>query len=66
MGKVPVSEIQTALKSIENAHAVVFDGSIERELVKAAEESNVKFLIGMDTKVRQNETRVNIVTVSDL
>ena len=66
MGKVPVSELQTALKSINNAHAVVFDGSIEREVVKAAEESNVKFLIGMDSKVRPNETRVNLLTVNEL
>ncbi|MBI2652732.1 DNA primase [Candidatus Woesearchaeota archaeon] len=66
LGKVPVSEIQTALKSINNAHAVVFDGSIEREIVKAAEECNVKFLIGMDSKVRQNETRVNLLTVNEL
>jgi len=66
LGKVPISEIQSALKSISNAHAVVVDGSIERDTVKAAEESNVKFLIGMDSKVKQNETRVNLVTVNEL
>mgnify|MGYP001595117359 CR=1 FL=1 len=66
LGKVPISEVQTALKSISNAHAVVFDGSIERDIVKAAEESNVKFLIGMDSKVRPNETRVNLLTVNEL
>jgi len=66
LGKVPISEIHTALKSLNNAHAVVFDGSIEKEVVKVAEDCNVKFLIGMDSKVRQNETRVNIVTVSEL
>ena len=66
LGKVPISEVQTALKSINNAHAVVFDGSIERELVKSAEENNVKFLIGMDSKVKQNETRVNLLTVNEL
>ncbi len=66
MGKVPISELQTALKGISNAHAVVFDGSIEREIVKAAEESNIKFLIGMDSKVRPSETRVNLLTVSEL
>ena len=67
LGKVPISEIQTALKSLHNnAHAVVFDGSIEKEIVKAAEESNVKFLIGMDSKVKQNETRVNLLTVNEL
>jgi len=66
LGKVPISELQTALKSVNNAHAVVFDGSIEREIVKAAEDSNVKFLIGMDSKVKPNETRVNLLTVSEL
>ena len=66
LGKVPISEIHTTLKSIHNAHAVVFDGSIEREIVKAAEESNVKFLIGMDSKIKPYETRVNLLTVSDL
>ncbi|MAG91092.1 hypothetical protein CMO83_00280 [Candidatus Woesearchaeota archaeon] len=66
LGKVPISEMQTALKSINNAHAVVFDGSIEREIVKAAETSNVKILIGMDSKVRPNETRVNLLTVNEL
>jgi len=66
LGKVPISEVQTALKSLSNAHAVVFDGSIEREIVKSAEECNVKFLIGMDSKIRQNETRVNLLTASEL
>ena len=66
LGKVPISEIQATLKSIHNAHAVVFDGSIEREIVNAAEDSNVKFLIGMDSKVKPQETRVNLLTVNDL
>lgn len=66
LGKVPVSEVQTALKGIGNAHAVVFDGGIEREIVKAAEDSNVKFLIGMDSRVKQSETRVNLLTVNEL
>ena len=66
LGKVPISELTTALKSANNAHAVVFDGSIERDIVKTAEESNVKFLIGMDSRVKQSETRVNLLTVNDL
>lgn len=66
LGKVPISEVQTTLKSMHNVYAVVFDGSIEREIVKAAEENNVKFLIGMDSKVKQNETRVNLLTTNEL
>ncbi len=66
LGKVPVSEIQTALKGVHNAHAVVFDGSVDRDIAKAAEDSNVKFLIGMETKVKPNETKVAVLTVNDL
>ena len=66
LGKVPVSEMEATLKSVHNAHAVVFDGTIERELVKAAEDSNVKFLIGMDSKVKPHESKVMVLTVNDL
>ncbi|HLG23699.1 MAG TPA: DNA primase DnaG [Candidatus Nanoarchaeia archaeon] len=66
LGKVPISEIQTALKSINNAHAVVFDGCIERPMVEAAEKSNVKFLVAMDSKVKPSETRVGVLTVNEL
>ena len=58
--------MEATLKSVHNAHAVVFDGTIERELVKAAEDSNVKFLIGMDSKVKPHESKVMVLTVNDL
>ena len=66
LGKVPVTEIESTLKHLTNAHAVVFDGSIEKEVAKAAEDANVKFLIGMDSKVKPNETRVTVLTVADM
>jgi len=66
LGKVPISEVQTALKGMSNVHAIVFDGGIDRDIVRSAEESNVRFLIGMDSKVRQSETRVNLLTASEL
>ena len=67
LGKVPVSELPTAIKSLgEGVFAVVFDGNIERDLVMVAEAGNLKCLVGMDSKVRSNETRVEILTVKDL
>ena len=67
LGKVPIAELPTTIKSLNNtAYAVVFDGIIDRELAKAAEVSNVKFLVGMDSKIRPNETRCSVLTVSDL
>ncbi|MBW3003196.1 DNA primase [Candidatus Woesearchaeota archaeon] len=66
LGKVPVTELATTLKGLTGVHAVVFDGSIDRILVQTAERINVKYAVAMDAKVRQNETRVRLLTVSDL
>ncbi|MBI2134438.1 DNA primase [Candidatus Woesearchaeota archaeon] len=67
LGKVPVTELESAIKSLNNtAYAIVFDGSVDSNIAKAAESANVRFLVGMDSKIRPNETRVNVLTVSEL
>ena len=67
LGKVPISELSTTIKSLNNtAYAVVFDGIVDHDLAKAAESVNVKYLVGMDSKVRPNETRCNVLTVGEL
>ena len=67
LGKVPMTELVTTLKSLTSGvYAIVFDGSIEKTIVQIAEKIDVKFLVGMDSKVKQNETRIGIVTVNDL
>jgi len=67
LGKVPVTELPSSLKSLNNsAYAVVFDGVVDRDLAKAAESVHVKFLVGMDSKIKPNDTSVNVLTVSDL
>ncbi|MBI2139974.1 DNA primase [Candidatus Woesearchaeota archaeon] len=67
LGKVPISELQSTIKSLTSGvYAIVFDGVIDRDLVKASERSSIKFLVGMDTKVRPNETNIGLLTVSAL
>lgn len=67
LGKVPVSELQSTIKSLSNnVHAIVFDGIIDRDLVVIAEKSNVHYLVGMDSKIKPTETSVNIVTANNL
>ena len=67
LGKVPISELATTVKSLNNtAYAVIFDGVVDYELTKAAETANVKFLVGMDSKIKPNESRVTILTVKEL
>ena len=67
LGKVPLSELQTTIKSLSSGvYAIVFDGVIDRDLVKTAEKSNVKYLVAMDSRVKPAETRVELVTSADL
>ena len=67
LGKVPISELPTTIKSLGNgAYAIVFDGTVDRDIVKAAEIGNIKCLVGMDSKIRNGETKIDVLTVSDL
>ncbi len=67
LGKVPLSELNATIKSLgTGAYAVVFDGSIDKDLIRTAEMSAVKCLIGMDSKVNPRETRLEILTVDSL
>lgn len=66
LGKVPTTELESTLKGLGNAEAVVFDGVITRELARAAEASRVNYLVGMNSKIGSNESRARIVTHKDL
>ena len=67
LGKVPISELATTIKSLGSGmYAIVLDGAIDTDLAKKAEASGVKYLVGMDSKVKAGETKVEIVTVNNL
>ncbi len=67
LGKVPISELQTTIKSLSSGvYAIVFDGSIDKDLVKTAERANITFLIGMDLKIKADETNIRMLTVNEL
>ena len=67
LGKVPISELQTTIGSLSSGiYAVVFDGIIDADLVKTAEKSNIKYIIGMDSRVKPTDTGISILTVNDL
>ncbi|MBI3036661.1 DNA primase [Candidatus Woesearchaeota archaeon] len=66
LGKVPLAELQSTLRSLNNVYAIVLDGTIDRDLVKAAEIANVKCVVAMDSKIRPDETRLAVATLSEL
>ena len=65
LGKVPISEVSTTVKNLENAFAIVMDGTIDRDLLLTAERLNINYLVGMYSKVPGNN-KVNILTDKDL
>ena len=67
LGKVPVTELGSTIKSLNTGiYAVVFDGIIDKGLISEAERSSIKFMVAMDSKVDDSETRINILTNEDL
>ncbi|MFC1691001.1 DNA primase DnaG [Nanoarchaeota archaeon] len=67
LGKVPGSELTSTVKSLSTGiHAIIFDGTVEKELVEVAEKANVKIVVGMDSKVDPKSARINIFTAETL
>lgn len=67
LGKVPFTELNSTLKSLKTGvYAVVFDGVVEKPLVDTAERSSIQHIVAMDSKVRPSDTKVNIITASEL
>lgn len=65
LGKVPVSELQSTVKSLSSGiYAVIFDGSIEKDTIAVCERAAVKFLVAMDAKAK-NTGSVTIFTAED-
>jgi len=63
LGKIPVSELTNTVKSLNNAvYGVVFDGSIDQDILQVSEKSNVNYLIGMKSEVKGG-SRTKILTV---
>ncbi len=66
LGKVPTMELPMTLKSLKNVFAVVFDGVITRDLSLIAEKTDIKYLIAMDSRVREAESRVKCIVNAEL
>ena len=67
LGKVPTSELGSTVRSLNGeVYALVFDGSVNKDMVDIAEKSRIRHLIGMDSQVNSQDTKVNIVIAEEL
>ncbi|MGM5484590.1 MAG: DNA primase DnaG [Nanobdellota archaeon] len=67
LGKVPFSELSKTIKSLNGGvYAIVFDGVVDKSLLSVAEKINVECLVGMESKVNDSSTKINIMTSDSL
>jgi len=48
LGKVPISELENTIKTLDKPHTIIFDGKVDANLNFLAKKKGVKFLVGME------------------
>ena len=43
LGKVPITELATTVKSMSSVYSIVLDGQVDKELVETAEKAKVSY-----------------------
>ncbi|HLC20166.1 MAG TPA: DNA primase DnaG, partial [Candidatus Nanoarchaeia archaeon] len=66
LGKVPVTELKATIKSVNDVHAIVLDGTADQELLKSAEDAHVNYIVTVDSQVKNNESKVIVLTDAEL
>jgi DNA primase len=67
LGKVPAKEINSTLEDIgKAASTILIDGSLTKDLLEAAENSRIRYLIGTKSYLKDVRSRVKVLTKKDL
>lgn len=48
LGKVPITELENTIKTMDDPYAIIFDGKVDANLNFLAKKKGVKFLVGME------------------
>lgn len=65
LGKVPVAELDNTLEEVEGIYAVVFDGTIDKNVVQIAKNKGIKFLVANESNVKpSSDARCRIFTAN--
>lgn len=66
LGKVPTSELISTITSLGTGIcAIILDGTIEQDTIQSSEKAKVQYLVAMETKIKQNATKIKIMTMDD-
>ena len=67
LGKVPLSELESTLKDINETYALVVDETINKDMIRLAKAGNVACIVGLDKKTQsREEENITVLTVADL
>ncbi|MBT4206748.1 hypothetical protein HOE22_00195, partial [Candidatus Woesearchaeota archaeon] len=67
LGKVPAKEAASTMEGLGKATSVVIiDGSLTKELLTAAENARVRYLIGKKSYLKDVKSQVKVFTKKDL
>ncbi|MFC1728398.1 DNA primase DnaG [Nanoarchaeota archaeon] len=67
LGKVPVTELATTIKSLNTGvYAIIFDGTADKEIVESADGSRVRFVVAMQNKIKPGTSKSTILTPKEL
>ena len=67
LGKVPTTELPVTIKNLESVYAIIFDGNVNKDLLRAVEMANVKFLVGMNSLIDGPlATKTSVLTRNEL
>jgi len=64
LGKVPISELENTVETLENPRAIVLDGKVDANLNFLARKKGVKYLVGKDKE--ELRTSVCVLEKKDL
>ena len=62
LGRVPVKELESTLREIDNVFAVVLDGEITQGLAKIADSNGIKYLVAQSAAARPLKAKVILAT----
>jgi len=60
MGKVPIAELESTIRTVDDPRAVIMDGKVNHNISEAAFRNGVKFLVGTD----KEELRTSVTVLS--
>ncbi len=64
LGRIPYKGVEDAILNLENIHMLILDGLVTEEIAKAAEESEIKYVIG--SRILGSSASVKLLSYDDI